>query len=65
MIDRGIRLETMQQYLVNKDEALLILHCTIEKDRVKYIQTRMERLKGIIELELLESKASQMVKLEL
>ena len=63
LIERKIHLETMQQNMLDDDEAVLILHCKIERDRVKNTQYNLEKLKGIIELELLESKGTQMVRL--
>jgi hypothetical protein len=46
----------MQLYMVNAEEAVLILHCQLENDRLKYVQSRLEKLKEIIEIELLESR---------
>jgi hypothetical protein len=63
LIERKIQIETMQQNMLNDDEAILILHCKIERDRIKHTQYNLEKLKGINELELLESKGTQMVRL--
>jgi hypothetical protein len=63
LIDRKIQIETMQQNMLNEEEAILILHCKIERDRIKHTQYNLEKLKGIIELELLEGKGTQMVRL--
>ena len=62
-MDRKIQVETMQQNMLNEEEAILIVHCKIERDRIKHTQHHLEKLKGIIELELLESKGTHTVRL--
>jgi hypothetical protein len=53
----------MQMQGVGGGEAILILHCLVEKDRLKHVQHGLEKMNGILSVELLESRVSNMVKL--
>jgi hypothetical protein len=63
LIHRRILLQTMQMHGVGGGEAILIIHCLVEKDRVKHVQRGLEKMNGILSVELLESRISNMVKL--
>ena len=63
LLHRKILLETMQMHGAGAGEAILILHCLIEKDRVKHIRHSLSKMDGIISVELLEGKTSNMVKI--
>jgi hypothetical protein len=62
-VQRKILLETMQMHGAGNGEAILILYCQVERDRVKHIQNSLEKINGILSVELLESKTANMVKL--
>jgi hypothetical protein len=63
LIQRKILLETMQMQGIGDGEAILILHCLVERDRVKHIRQGLEKMNGILSVELLESRTSNMAKL--
>ena len=63
LIHRRILLETIQMQGVGGGEAVLILHCLVERDRLKHVQQGLEKINGILGVELLESRVSNMVKL--
>jgi hypothetical protein len=63
LINRRILLQTMQMHGVGGGEAILIIHCLVERDRVKHVQRGLEKMDGILSVELLESRISNMVKL--
>ncbi|HEY4207619.1 MAG TPA: hypothetical protein VGM31_12430 [Puia sp.] len=63
LIQRKVLLETMQMQGVGDGEAILILHCLVQKDRLKLIQQGLEKMNGILSVELLESRISNMVKM--
>jgi hypothetical protein len=59
---RSIQLDTLQMHGIGSGEALLTIYCPIEGDRIKHTRRAMEKLDGILEIELLESKGMQQVK---
>jgi hypothetical protein len=59
---RKIYVESMQMQMVEGGNARLIVYCQVEKDRIKYTQYGLERMKGILELEFLESKGRDTLK---
>ena len=63
LIHRRILLQTMQMHGVGGGEAILTIHCLVEKDRLKHIQRELEKMNGVLGVELLESRISNMVKL--
>jgi hypothetical protein len=63
LLHRNILLESMQMQGVGGGEAILILHCLVEKDRVQRLQQGLEKMNGILSVQLLESKTSNLVKI--
>jgi hypothetical protein len=63
LIERRILLETMQMHGAGGGEAILIIHCLVEKDRLKHVQRGLAKIDGILSIALLESRISNMVKL--
>jgi hypothetical protein len=63
LIQRKLLLESMQMQGIGSGEAILILHCLIERDRVKHIQQSLEKMNGVVSVDLLESRTSNMAKL--
>ena len=63
LIHRRILLQTMQMHGIGGGEAILILHCLVEQDRLKHVQRALQKTDGILSVELLESRISNMVKL--
>jgi hypothetical protein len=61
-IDRAISVSSMNLQSIHDREGILILHCVIERDRIRRTVRLLEKIKGIIEMELLESKGTNMVK---
>jgi len=54
--DQGIKIELMQMHAMSSSEARLSLHCQIDKEKIKQARNCLEKMKGIVELELLESR---------
>jgi len=52
----------MHLQFIREQEAILIIHCMIERDRTRRTAALLEKIKGIIGLELLESKATNLMK---
>jgi hypothetical protein len=63
LLQRKILLETMQMQGVGGGEAILILYCRIEKDRVKHVRQGLSKMNGILSVEVLEGRTSNMIKL--
>jgi len=53
---RKILVENIQMNATSSGEAILILHCQVEKDRIRHTQNLLEKMEGIEKVELLESK---------
>jgi len=54
--DRKIQVESLQMHAAGGGEAILILHCQVERDRIKHSQHILERMQGVMGVELLESR---------
>ncbi len=63
LIHRRIMLQTMQMHGIGGGEAILIIHCLVEKDRLKHVERALQKLDRVLSVELLESRISNMVKL--
>ena len=62
MSNRKIVIESLQMHAEGGGEATLILHCLVEKDRVKYSQQILQKTQGVMGVEVLESKGYLMAK---
>jgi len=56
LTERKIILQSLQMQVIEGGEASLILHARIEKDRISHVQHSLEKINGVLSLELLESK---------
>jgi hypothetical protein len=54
--DRHIQIDSLQMHRFKSGEAMLIIHCHIEKDRIMRTVQLLEQLPGIMELERMEGK---------
>ena len=57
LADRNILIDSLQMQVIGGGEAILILHGRIERDRVRNVQRHLEKVDGVLSLELLEGKA--------
>jgi acetolactate synthase regulatory subunit len=60
--ERDIRVNTMHLHIVNADEGILIIHCMMENDRSRSMRHFLEKLKDVTELDLLQSRSSNLIK---
>ena len=57
--EKNIRIELMQFYPLAHGEGKMSLHCSVDKEKIRQIMQSLEKMKGILELELLESKLTE------
>ncbi len=62
LIERMISVSNMHLQCLSDRQGILIIHCLLEKDRSRYVLHLLEKLKGVIEVELLENKTTNLVK---
>lgn len=53
---RRIYVESFQMQMIEGGEAKLLIFCLVEKDRISHTRHAMEKMHGVIELQLLENK---------
>ena len=56
LIERQTLLDSLNLQVNAINEARLVIHCYLEKDRVKHIVHQLSKVKGVHKLELLEKK---------
>jgi hypothetical protein len=61
--ERRIPVESLQMQGLTEAEAVLVIHCLIERDRIRHVWYGLEKIKGILELELLESRGASIISL--
>jgi hypothetical protein len=54
--DRHIIIDNLQMHRFRNGDAMLIIHCQIEKDRIYRTVQLLEQLPGILKLERMEGK---------
>jgi hypothetical protein len=62
LLNRGIKLKSMNLLCVNDQEGILIIHCSMEKDKIRYTANLLEKMMGVMEVECLEGKVSNLIK---
>ena len=60
--DRSISVSTMHLQFIREQDGILIIHCMIERDRIRHTAALLEKINGITGFELLESKSINLMK---
>jgi hypothetical protein len=60
--ERNIKVNTMHLHIENPEEGILIIHCMMENDRSRSMRHFLQKLKGVTELDLLQSRSSNLIK---
>jgi hypothetical protein len=60
ILDRMIDVESLQLQMIAGGEAILLMHCRIERDRLKHLQHKLEKIEGVLALELLENRGGHL-----
>jgi len=55
-LDRNIIIDNLNMHRYRSGDAMLIIHCQIEKDRIPRTVQLLELLPGVMELERMEGK---------
>ncbi len=63
-LNRSIKVKSMNLQCPNDREGILIHHCNLEKDRIKYTGALLERVGGVIEIETLQAHVSNLTKFQ-
>ena len=62
--ERKIIIDSLHMQMIEGAEAKLLICCLIEKDRINHTRYALEKMRGILELQLLENKESNTMKHE-
>jgi len=62
LLNRGVKLKSVNLHCMNDLEGILIIHCIMEKDKVRYTGQLLEKLKGITDVEILQARVSNLIK---
>src|SRR5580693_2197631 len=62
LMERMISVSNMHLQCLSDRQGILIIHCLLEKDRSRYVLHLLGKLKGVIEVELLENKTTNLVR---
>jgi hypothetical protein len=62
--DRKIYVESMHMQMIEGGEAKLMVHCSIEKDRISHTRASLEKMRGVLELQLMENRETNTMKHE-
>lgn len=47
---------------MNDLEGILLIHCSIEKDKIRHTGNLLEKIKGVIGIEILQAHVSNQIK---
>lgn len=62
LLERQISVSNMHLQCLSDRLGIIIIHCRLEKDKTRHELQLMEKLKGIIEIEFLENKTTNLVR---
>ncbi len=60
--DRLMNVTNMHLQSLTDRQGIIIIHCLLEKDKCRYVLHIIEKLDGVIEVELLENKTTNLVR---
>ena len=64
LLNRDVKVKSMNLQCLNDLEGILILHCSMEKDRIRYTGHLLEKIRSVIEVEILQAQSSNLKKLQ-
>lgn len=64
LLERKIMVENMQMHTLGGGDALLTVHGQIEKDKVRHAQQMLEKIEGVLAVEILECKMTNLMRLK-
>jgi hypothetical protein len=59
---RRIYVESLHMQMVEGGEATLFVYCLVEKDRIAHTMHALEKMRGVVELQFLENKETNILK---
>jgi len=59
--ERKIYVDSLQMQMIEGGEAKCMVYCLIEKDRIQHTKNSMEKMRGVVECQLLEHKENHMI----
>jgi hypothetical protein len=62
LAERGIQVSTMNLHITSQGNGFLIIHCLMENDRMRSMRHFLEKYKGVMELEVLQGRNSNLFK---
>ena len=62
--ERKIIIDSLHMQMIEGAEARLLICCLIEKDRINHTRYALEKMRGILELQLLENRETNTIKHE-
>jgi len=60
---RGITVESLLLQKLAEGEATIWIRCFIERDRIRHTRNLLEKIEGILQLELFESRGFTFIKI--
>jgi hypothetical protein len=62
LLNRSVKVWSMNLHCTSDLEGILLVHCSIEKDKIRYTGGLLEKLEGVIEVESLQAHVSNLIK---
>jgi hypothetical protein len=62
LLNRSVKVKSMNLHCAGDLEGILLIHCVIEKDRIKHTGNLLGKIKGVIEVEILQAHVSNLIK---
>ena len=62
LLSRSIRVQSMNLHCTSELEGIILLHCTMEKDRIKHTGNLLEKISCVVDVEILQAHASNLIK---
>jgi hypothetical protein len=54
LLNRSIKVRSINLHCMNDLEGILLIHCSIEKDKIRHTGNLLEKIKGVKEVEILK-----------
>jgi hypothetical protein len=59
---RKISVDSLHMHAIEGGEANVMVYCLIEKDRIAHTRSMLEKMRGVLELQVLENKETNTMK---
>jgi hypothetical protein len=62
LLNRSVSLKSMNLHCISDMEGILLIHCGMENDKIRHTGQLLEKMKGVMGVDVLQARVSNLIK---